>query len=292
MHRIRFRRSGKSKPAPDGVPARGAPASSTISPVIELTKRLLIAAEGGEPVCLTSVLEPGPMPLEAGARMLVERTGQRMGSLGDADLDDQVAAFAAEAFSRHITQTLYVSPKGLTDRVVHGATAIYMEVVEAKPVFLIVGGGHIGRALAKLADFVDFHVAVLDDREEFANAERIPWADEILCDDYEAALDRYPINSATYITLVTRGHKQDELSLRRCLGRGAAYLGMIGSKRRTSTVLRHLAEEGFDQAELDRVRTPIGLNIGAETPEEIAISIMAEVIMFRRGGDGAVMYHR
>lgn len=291
MYRIRFRRSGKSNVHRAGHP-QGAPASSTISPVIELTKRLLIAAEGGEPVCLTSVLEPGPMPLEAGARMLVERTGQRMGSLGDVDLDDQVAAFAAEAFSRHITQTLYVSPKGLTDRVVHGATAIYMEVVESKPVFLIVGGGHIGRALAKLADFVDFHVAVLDDREEFANAERIPWADEILCDDYEAALDRYPINSATYITLVTRGHKQDELSLRRCLGRGAAYLGMIGSKRRTSTVLRHLAEEGFDQAELERVRTPIGLNIGAETPEEIAISIMAEVIMFRRGGDGAVMYHR
>ena len=92
--------------------------------------------------------------------------------------------------------------------------------------------------------------------------------------------------------MVTRGHKQDELSLRKCLGRGAGYLGMIGSKRRTSAVLEHLREEGFDAAELEAIRTPIGLDIGAETPEEIAISIMAEVIMLRRGASGSVMYHR
>lgn len=285
MHGIRFPVSGKSA-------GRRPSRSGTILLVIELTKRLLSAAEGGEPVFLASVLEPGPRALEAGARMIVERSGERIGSLGDAVLDDAVAAYAPEAFPKHITQTLYVTPDGLTDRTVRGATAIYVEVVEAKPVFLIVGGGHIGRSLAKLADFIDFHVVVLDDREDFANSEKIPWADEILCEDYEAALDRYPINSSTYITLVTRGHKQDELSLRHCLGRGAAYLGMIGSKRRTGAVLQHLADEGFDRAELDKVRTPIGLNIGAETPEEIAISIMAEVIMFRRGGSGAVMYHR
>ena len=260
--------------------------------MLELTRRLLRAAEGGEPVFLASVLEPGPRPLEAGARMLIERSGERLGSLGDPALDDALAAYAPEAFPRHLTATLYVTPGGLSERTVKDATAIYVEIVEAKPVFLIVGGGHIGRSLAQLADFIDFHVVVLDDREDFANAEKIPWADEILCEDYEAALDRYPINSSTYITLVTRGHKQDELSLRHCLGRGAAYLGMIGSKRRTGAVLQHLRDEGFDPAELARVRTPIGLDIGAETPEEIAISIMAEVIMFRRGGTGEVMYHR
>jgi xanthine dehydrogenase accessory factor len=260
--------------------------------VIELTKRLLRAAEGGEPVFLASVLEPGPRPLVAGARMLVEPSGERLGSLGDPVLDDAITAYAPGAFARHIAQTLYVTPDGLSERTVKDATSIYVEVVESKPVFLVVGGGHIGRSLAQLADFLDFHVAVLDDREDFANAERIPEADEILCEDYEEALDRYPITSSTYITLVTRGHKQDELSLRKCLGRGAAYLGMIGSKRRTRAVLDHLEDEGFDKAELDRVRTPIGLNIGAETPEEIAISIMAEVIMIRRGGDGSVMYHR
>ncbi len=260
--------------------------------MLELTKRLLKAAEGGEPVFLASVLEVGPRPLEPGARLLVERSGERLGSLGDSALDDSIAAFAPDAFPKHLTQTLYVGPDGLSERTVKDATSIYVEVVEAKPVFLVVGAGHIGKSLAQLADFLDFHVAVLDDREDFANSERIPEADQILCEDFEEALEKFPIDANTYITMVTRGHKQDELSLRKCLGRGAAYLGMIGSRRRTSTVLAHLKEEGFDPEELSRVRTPIGLNIGAETPEEIAISIMAEVIMLRRGGDGSVMYYR
>ena len=156
----------------------------------------------------------------------------------------------------------------------------------------MVGAGHIGRALSRLANFLDFHVAVLDDREDFADPELLPEADEVICGDFEAALDRYPIGPNTAIVMVTRGHKQDELSLRRCLGREAGYVGMIGSKRRTAAVLEHLREEGFDADELAKVRTPIGLAIGAETPEEIAISIMAEVVMRRRGGDGSAMYHR
>jgi xanthine dehydrogenase accessory factor len=185
-----------------------------------------------------------------------------------------------------------VSDAGLSTRTIAGATSIYIEAVESKPVFLIVGGGHIGRSLSKLGNFLDFYVAVIDDREEFADPERMPEADEVICDDYERALDRFAINANTSIVLVTRGHKQDEESLRRCLGRGAGYLGMIGSKRRTATVLKHMEDEGYDSVELARVRTPIGIDIGAETPEEIAISIMAEVVMHRRGGSAKPMYHR
>ena len=260
--------------------------------MLELTQRLMRAAEGGEPVVLASVLEVGALPLEPGTRMLTERSGERLGTLGDAHLDGLVAAYAAAAFDRHAAETLYLGEGGLTTRTVAGATSVYLEVVESKPVFLVVGAGHIGRSLAKLADFLDFHVAVLDDREDFANADRLPEADEVICDDYEAAIDRFPIDANTTIVLVTRGHKQDELALRRCIGRGAGYLGMIGSKRRTAAVLEHLEAEGFAPEELARVRTPIGLDIGAETPEEIAISIMAEVIQRRRGGSGAPMYRR
>ncbi len=260
--------------------------------MLELTQRLMRAADGGEPVVLASVLEAGPLPLQPGARMLTERSGDRMGTLGDSRLDDLVGAHAAGAFERHAAETLYLGEGGLTPRTVAGATSVYLEVVESKPVFLVVGAGHIGRSLAKLADFLDFHVAVLDDREDFANAENLPEADEVICDDYEAAIDRFPIDANTTIVMVTRGHKQDELALRRCLGRGAGYLGMIGSKRRTAAVLEHLAGEGFAAEELAKVRTPIGLDIGAETPEEIAISIMAEVIQRRRGGSGAPMYRR
>ncbi len=264
----------------------------TLSDMLELTRRLLAAAEGDEPVVLASVLEAGPLDVAPGSRMLVERSGQRMGTLGDARLDDLVASHALDAFPRHATETVYVAAGGLSERVAAGATAIYVEVVEAKPVFLVVGAGHIGRSLAKLADFLDFHVVVLDDREDFASEERLPEADRVICDDYEVALNNFPIDANTTIVLVTRGHKQDELSLRRCLGRGAGYLGMIGSKRRTGAVLQHLRDEGLAEEELAKVRTPIGLDIGAETPEEIAISIMAEVIMLRRGGRGGPMYSR
>jgi len=258
----------------------------------EHTERLLEAARGGEPVLLATVLEPGPTALKQGAKMLVEPSGAQSGTLGDSALDDLVVERAPDAFRRHGAETVYAGPDGLSERTIPNVPGIYLEVVESKPVFLVVGAGHIGRALAKLADFLDYHVAVLDDREDFADPELLPEADEVICDDFEAALDRFPINANTSIVMVTRGHKQDELSLRRCLGREAGYIGMIGSKRRTAAVLDHLREEGFDAEELGKVRTPIGLAIGAETPEEIAISIMAEVVMLRRGGDGAPMYHR
>ncbi|MEX2080800.1 MAG: XdhC/CoxI family protein, partial [Dehalococcoidia bacterium] len=238
------------------------------------------------------ILEAGPADLQPGSRLLVEPSGATLGTLGDPALDAIVALYAPGAFERHVAETVYLESSLLSERAISGATSIYLEVVESKPVFLVVGAGHIGRSLAKLADFLDFHVAVIDDREDFADPERLPEADEVICEDFETAMDRFPIGANTTIVLVTRGHKQDELSLRRALGRGAGYLGMIGSKRRTTAVLQHLRDEGFDPAELAKVRTPIGLDIGAETPEEIAISIMAEVVMLRRAAGGGSMYHR
>ncbi len=260
---------------------------------LALTKRLLQAAEGGTPVLLASLLEPGPdATLVQGARLLVEPGGATFGSLGNATLDALIVDFAGDTFAAHSAQTVYLDGDHLNTRTVRGATSIYVEVVEAKPTFLVVGAGHVGRSLVKLADFLDFHVAVIDDRDDFADPELLPEADEVICADFEEALDAFPITSDTSIVLVTRGHKQDELSLRKCLGRGARYLGMIGSRRRSATVLEHLVEEGFDRDEIARVRTPIGLDIHAESPEEIAIAVMAEVIMLRKGGEGAPMYYR
>lgn len=268
------------------------PATLYTSVVLALTQRLLRAAEGGEPVVLASLLEAGDTSLVPGARLLVERDGERLGTLGDVALDDLVSAYAPTAFERRTAETVYVGESGLQSRTIPGAVSIYIEVVAPRPVFLVVGAGHVGKSVAKLANFLGYHVAVLDDREEYADPALLPEADEVICDDFEAALARFPIDSNTSIVLVTRGHKQDELSLRRCLGRGARYIGMIGSRRRTATVLDHLRAEGFDPDELDRVRTPIGLDIGAETPEEIAVSIMGEVVLLERGGTGAPMYHR
>lgn len=261
--------------------------------MLELTRRLLDAARGGDPVLQAAVLEPGPEPgLRAGARLLVDRAGKRMGSLGAPALDDLVAGAAPGCFRRHLAETVYVRDGALSHRTVPGATLLYLEVVEARPVFLVVGGGHVGKALTQIAALLDFDVAVIDDRQEYASAERFPEASRVICDDFTAALERFPIDHNTHVVMVTRGHKHDEESLRMCLGRGARYVGMIGSRRRTAAVMSHLLAEGYDPAELARVRTPIGLDVGAETPAEIAVSIMAEVIMLRHGGTGSAMYYR
>lgn len=272
------------------LPATGIAYASTV--MLDVTRRLLQAAQGGEPVVLFSVLEPGPRALIPGARLLIETSGERLGTLGDAALDELAVAHAPAALQQHLRATLYDGGERLSDRTIAGATSLYVEVVESRPVFLVVGAGHVGKAICTLAKFLDFQVAVLDDREDFADPELLPDADQVICDDFERAIDAFPIGPNTHIVMVTRGHRQDELSLRRVLGRGARYVGMIGSKRRTATVLEHLAEEGFDRDELDRVRTPIGLDIGAETPEEIAVSVLAEVIMLNNGGKGGPMYFR
>jgi hypothetical protein len=130
---------------------------------------------------------------------------------------------------------------------------------------------------------------VVDDRPEYANRERFPEADRITCGRFEEVLADYPIDAGTHIVCVTRGHRHDETSLKLVVDSPAAYVGMIGSKRRVKAVLQHLVEDGASAEHVARVRTPIGLDIGAETPEEIAVAIMAEIVMERRGGGGASM---
>lgn len=263
----------------------------------EIAQAVLSALNGGGPVVTATVIRtPERTDLEPGAKMLVREDGSSIGSLGGGALEDTTRQLALAAIPRHAVETVRVLPDGsAVDRHAEDAAAAYeimIEVVEPPATLLVVGAGHIGRALAKFGAEVGFASVVLDDRPDYADPERIPEAERVICADFEAALDEFPINQNTYIVMVTRGHKQDELSLRKVVSRPAAYAGMIGSKRRTGAVLAHLAAEGIPQELLDRVHTPIGLDIGAETPEEIAISIIAEIIMVRRGGNGQPMYYR
>jgi xanthine dehydrogenase accessory factor len=262
------------------------------------------AAAGGSPVALATLVrvpagDPPPGGRSLGTKMLVRADGSRLGDLGGGPFEEAVAADALAALfavSRPAAQALYYTSGGeRVRRLVAQRDAAYqvmLEVVEAKPVLLVVGAGHIGQSLTRLGEYVGFSVAVFDDRPGFASRERLPEADRILCGDLVESLRAFPIDSSTYVVLVSRSHKQDELALREVATSDAAYVGMIGSRRRVTAVLQRLAGDGFPQEALERVRTPIGLDIGAETPEEIAVSIIAEVIQTRRSGSGRPMSER
>jgi len=258
----------------------------------------LRAARAGPSVAVATVISapPGARP-GVGEKLAVRADGSRLGTLGGSGMEEAVVADCLAALTqrpRRPVQALYYRGAGAR---VHRLEAkggadtyeVMVEVVEPPVTLLIVGGGHIGLSLATIAAPAGFSVAVLDDREMYANAERFPMADRVLCGDFKEQLGGFPIGPNTYIVLVSRGHKQDEVALREVVTSRAAYVGMIGSKRRVATVLRHLGEEGYPLEALERVHTPIGFDIGAETPEEIAVSILAEVIMVRRDGSGRQM---
>ena len=262
------------------------------------------AQAGGAPLAVATVIHPGEPPLAPrGAKLLIRRDAREgsLGTLGQPALDAAVLAAAREALAARLrtpVRTLYVDGAslgrggGLADRrhrAGAGDAQVMLELFEAPGRLVVVGGGHVGLALCEQGALLGFRITVVDDRPEFANAERFPMADDVRAGEIGAELDALELGGACSVVLVSRGHKQDELALRHAVGRGASYLGMIGSRRRTRTVLESLAADGVDAEELARVRTPIGLDIGAETPEEIALSILAEIVMVRRGGRGGPM---
>ncbi|MGB2694898.1 MAG: XdhC/CoxI family protein [Dehalococcoidia bacterium] len=262
----------------------------------EILREVVRAASGGSPVAVATVIRaPEGAPTVAGAKLLVRADGTRLGSLGGGTLEDAAAADAHAALTRRPrmqVESIYYGADGTRlHRVEAGLDEfeVMIEMTERPATLLIVGGGHVGQSIATIGEHVGLSVVVLDDREAFANVERFPMADRVIHGDFVEELRRFEIDTSTYIVLVSRGHKQDELSLREVVTSDAAYIGMIGSHRRVSAVLTHLAREGYARAALERVHTPIGLDIGAETPEEIAVSVVAEIIAVRRGGSGAKM---
>ena len=249
--------------------------------------------EAGEPVVVATVVAAREGSLGVGARMLVRTDGSTLGGFDAGPVEAAVKNEAPDAFRRHGVETLFLAPDGARlTRAEAGKRPSYqvmLEVHERPARLLIIGGGHIGKALAVIGSLCGFSVEVVDDRPEYANEERFPEADRITRGRFDEVLRDYPIDANSYIVCVTRGHRHDETSLRLVVDSPAAYVGMIGSKRRVSAVLQHLVEDGAEPEHVARVRTPIGLDIGAETPEEIGVAIMAEIIMERRGGSGSPM---
>jgi xanthine dehydrogenase accessory factor len=245
----------------------------------EVAREVLRTLEGGEGVVELTLLAAEP-PLHSGARMLVW-ADRAEGTLGDAALDARGAELARERLVRGRAGTQTVEVEG-------GTATVYLEPHRPPEELIIVGAGHIARPLCRVGAMLGFRVIVLDDRPGFATSERFPEADRLVRADFSDPLRDVPLGPHTYMVLVTRGHKYDFDVLHQVL-RGEVdpvYIGMVGSRRRVRAALEQLAQEGFDPERLKRLWAPIGLDIGAQTPEEIAVSIAGELVRIRRGGTG------
>jgi xanthine dehydrogenase accessory factor len=253
-----------------------------------ITEEVLRAVEGASPPLLVATLIGGPDSADTGSKLLVRKDGTTLGSLGAASLNAAIAADAANLFRRRGVRTVYIAGDGreVPRRDAEGGATyqVMVEVHERPASLVIAGGGHIGQALCRMAAMCGFRVTVVDDRPEYANDDRFPDAANVIRGRFDEVLAEYPVDGSVYVVCVTRGHRHDEISLRAVVGRSAAYVGMIGSRRRVKAVLQHLVDDGADPEAVAEVHTPIGLDIGAETPEEIAVAIMAEIIQFRRRG--------
>jgi xanthine dehydrogenase accessory factor len=245
------------------------------------------ALEGGDPVVGLTVLEssaPDPAP---GERMCVW-ADRHAGTLGAPNLDAAAVRISRSVLSegaRPGTHVLQADGRRCT---------VYLEPHAAPPELVIVGAGHVARPLCEVGALLGFRVTVLDDRPEFATRERFPRAAAVRPADFADPLRGIAITRRTYLVLVTRGHKYDFEALRGLLlgTEVPAYVGMIGSRRRTRAALEALAAEGIGADRLAAVHAPIGLDVGAETPEEIAVAIAAELVMVRRGGTGQPLRDR
>jgi xanthine dehydrogenase accessory factor len=225
----------------------------------------------------------GSSPQKQGAKMLVRDDGSLLGTLGGGCLEADVVQAALMTMKDGTPLTL---PFDLTERdgglVCGGSVLVYIEPILLEPHLVILGAGHVGKTLTKLARFTGFRVTVIDDRQEFASHQNIPDANDLMVTDFDRAFDGLAVGKSTFIVVATRGHNHDLDAVKAALGTNAGYIGLLGSRRKKGLLYRSLAENGFTQTDIDRVVIPVGVEIGSVTPEEIAVSIMAQIIHRRR----------
>lgn len=244
-----------------------------------LLDRLIQSIEARQSVAMITVVEAvGCFTPALGNRALVWLDAEPFGRLELAEAETEALAEARHILAERRSQLFTVQRPD-------GTAALFVEVQHRPLSLLIVGAGHVAVPLAQLGKMVGFDVTVLDDRPSFANKQRFPMADAVLAQPFRETLANWPIDSDTFIVLVTRGHSHDVECLLEVLDSSARYIGMIGSKRRVQAVFSLLEkEQGIDPQKFDRVYSPIGLDIGAENPAEIAVAVIAEMINVIRGG--------
>jgi len=261
--------------------------------VNEIYQKILDALSAGEPVAICTVIRHrGSVPRRTGSKMLVYKDAGVYGSVGGGELESLVLEAAQAALQDGKTRNLNYNmsdPSRGDPGVCGGSLEVYVEPVQPEPTIVVVGGGHVGRAVVSLAGWLGYRVVLSDDRAEFCSPEAVPGAGEYICCPLSELAERLKITPFTYLILTTRNVGVDVEGLPELLDRPAAYIGVIGSRRRWQTAREKLLEMGVPAEKLDEVVSPMGLELNAETPEEIALSILAEIVMLRRGGDGGRM---
>ncbi|HEU4343736.1 MAG TPA: XdhC/CoxI family protein [Candidatus Binatia bacterium] len=254
-----------------------------------LSEELVEISEQGAAAVLATVVEiAGHDKVEPGAKCLIRDGRVRAETVGDARVLHAIVNESAIHLQQEKSKLVTLNVPGSQSKL-----EVFFEVMPAPPKLVVVGAGHIAVPLVKMAKVLDFYVIVIDDRLAYANRERFPDADEVLVGDMAQMLKEMSITPSTYIVLITRGHKYDEPCLREIIHSQARYIGMIGSKRRIKACFQRFRdEEKIADEIIARVYAPIGLDIGTETPPEIALSILAEVVKVRRGGSAASLSGR
>ncbi|MFH2074273.1 MAG: XdhC/CoxI family protein, partial [Pseudomonadota bacterium] len=237
-----------------------------------------LSNEGQEAAVATVIVTSGSTPREEGAKMLVRADGSIMGTIGGGSIEKQVIQEALAVIRsgkpKKLAYRLQAGEK--LGMICGGDIEIFVEPILVTPHLYIFGGGHIALPLVKMAHIVGFKITIIDDRPEFANPGRFPEAEQTIISDMTAAFEQLTVDQSSYIVIITYGHKCDEAALAGALKTPARYIGMIGSKEKNRAVFSRLLAKGYPQEDLDRVHAPIGLRIMAQTPEEIAVSILAE----------------
>lgn len=247
-----------------------------------------ILATGGKAVLATVISAHGSVPRKAGAKMLIKEDGSFIGTVGGGGVEKQTTAKAMEVIRSGEPQLLHLDLSGKggnAGMICGGQMDVFLEPVLPREKLFFFGAGHISQSTAAMSVMLGFGVTVIDPRAEYNNTERFPGAESLIVEDYAVAFQKLNIDETSYIVIYTTGHVSDEQCLEFAVGTSAKYIGMIGSKKKVKEVKERLRQKGISAERLSQVHAPIGLEIGAETPPEIAVSILAEIIKVLRGDD-------
>lgn len=257
---------------------------------MDLYSEIVRLRKSGQKCALATIVEVnGSIPSYESAKILVREDGSMLGTIGGGCVEAEVWNAAREVIAsekpKHMTFSLGQDAAYDNGLICGGQLNVFIEAVIPEPAAIIFGAGHISKSLAQVSKMAGFAVTVVDNREAFANRERFPDVEEVIAAEYEEAFEKLNVNTSSYLIIVTRGHRDDMRVLRWAITTEARYIAMIGSKRKVIGVLREFEKEGLPREQFERIYAPMGLEIGAITPEEIAVSVAAEMIAVRRGAN-------